>query len=183
MRHINTSSRVFCMVENKIGWNEMIALHGKLQMIYHKLVILGIMSQNNNTPIPDLVHTQTFGEHPNQTEMAPSEGAHTLSRTSCERTYRCFVDVVHVGGSSAAGPGGVLAHRKEVLSSSGQDTGLILRGFYSRSLALAGPSPGGPCLPSSCVHDCVCVCMCVIWPICHNHRAQIKMRQLLGDIL
>lgn len=123
----------------------MVALHGQLQMIYHKLVVLGPMNPNNNTPTPDLVHTQTFGEHPNQTGTAPSEGAHTLRRTSRERTYRCFVDVVHVGGSSAACPGGVLAHRKEVLSSSGQDTGLILGGFYSRSPALAGPSPGGPC--------------------------------------
>lgn len=31
--------------------------------------------------------------------------------------------------------------------SSGQDTGLIQGGFYSRSLALSGPSPGGPASP------------------------------------
>lgn len=51
---------------------------------------------------------------------------HTFSCMSCARTYRCLVDVVHVGGSSAACPDGVLAQRKEVLSSSGQDTGPIL---------------------------------------------------------
>lgn len=102
------------------------------------------------------------------------------------RTYRCLVDVVHVGGSSAACPDGVLEQRKEVLSSSGQDTGPISGGFYSQSLALSGPSLGGPASPlfvPHCVSMNVCLCMCVIWPICHNHRAQIKMQQLLGGIL
>lgn len=61
------------------------------------------------------------------------------------------------------------------MSSSGQDTGPILPGFYSWGRVLSGPSPGGPRLPSACV----CRRMCVIWPICHNHRAQIKMQQLL----
>jgi len=82
-----------------------------------------------------------------------------------------------------------LAQRKEVLSSSGQDTGLILGGFYSRSLALSGVPPplpphtlGGPASPllSALGHVSTGVCLCVIWPICHNHPAQIKMRQLLG---
>lgn len=85
--------------------------------------------------------------------------------TSCGKTYRCLVDVVHDGGSSAACPDGVLAQRKEVLSSSGQDTGPILGGFYSQSLALSGPSPGGPAFPLFVprhVSTNVCLCMCVI---------------------
>lgn len=89
------------------------------------------MIHNNITFIPDLVHTQVFGEQ-----------LHTFSSTSCERTYRCLVDVVHVGGSSAACPDGVLAQRKEVLSRSRQDTGLILGGFYSQSRGAAWPLPG-----------------------------------------
>lgn len=46
-------------------------------------------------------------------------------------TYRRLVDVVHVGCSYTFCTNGVLAQRKEVLSGSGQSTGLDLAGFYS----------------------------------------------------
>lgn len=145
---------------------------------------LWLRIQNNITFILDLVHIEIFVERP--TKITSHQREDTVSCMSCERTYRCLVDVVHVGGSSAACPDGVLAQRKEALSSSGQDTRLILEGFYSWSLVLSGPSPGGPASPlfvPQHVSMNVCLFMCVIWPIRHNHRAQIKMRQLLGSIL
>lgn len=75
--------------------------------------------------------SHTFLVSIQQTKITSSEEANRTLSAVCERTYRCLVDVVHVGGSSAACPDGVLAQRKEVLSNSGQDTGLILGGFYS----------------------------------------------------
>lgn len=93
---------------------------------------------------------------------SPEEANCTLfSSMSRERTYRCLVNVVHVGGSSAACPDGVLAQRKEVLSSSGQDAGLILGGFYSRSPELLWSLPRRTGLPpQACASASVSVYVC-----------------------
>ena len=56
-------------------------------------------------------------------------------------------------------------------------------GFIAGARSCSSPSPGGPASPLRLVPLRVCLCMCVIWPICHNHRAQIKMQQLLGGIV
>lgn len=56
------------------------------------------------------------------------------------------------------------------------------RGFIAGAWGCLVP-PRAQSLPSACASINVCLCMCVVRPICHNHRAQIKMRQLLGGIL
>lgn len=123
------------------------------------------MVQNNITLIPGLVHTQVFWSASNKLKITSPEAANCtlFSSVSRERTYRCLVDVVHVGGSSAACPDGVLAQRKEVMSSSGQDAGLVLGGFYSRSPELLWSLPGRTGLPTPpsglCLGECVCVCV------------------------
>lgn len=73
--------------------------------------------------------------------MKSSEGTNDTAPANelNEITYRCLVDVVHGGRWCAACPHSVLAQREEVLSSSGQNSGLILGGFYRQSLALSDP--------------------------------------------
>lgn len=144
------------------------------------------MIQNNITLIPDLVHTPIFGKHPtNQNHFIRGSQLHSFSYTSCERTYRCLVDVVHVGGSSAACPDGVLAQGKEVLSSSGQDTALILGGLYSRSLVLS--LPGRTSLPSvcasACVHECVSVYVCHLANLSQSPGSDKNAAALRGHTL
>ncbi|KAA8590858.1 hypothetical protein FQN60_001801 [Etheostoma spectabile] len=82
------------------------------------------------------------------------------SSASCTKMSKAALNSAKPHSSSAACPGYVLAQRKEVLSSSEQDTGPILGGFYSWSLSLSGPSPGGaasPLIVPTHVHQCVFV--------------------------
>ena len=93
------------------------------------------MDQSRITFMPDYIsHLGRPPTKPNhETNCTPS------TNETSSKTYRCLVDVVHGGHWSAACPNSVLAQREEVLSSSGQNSGLILGGFYRHSLALSDP--------------------------------------------
>lgn len=94
---------------------------------------------------------------------------------SCEKTYRCLVDVVHVGGSSAACPEGVLAQReRRYCPAQGRTLAPSSQGFIAGAGHYLVPPRADPCPPpcvcaSPCVHErvCVCVCLRVSVYVCH----------------